>query len=70
MVAMADKTRRGQSADVTIYGMKCEISDVCKLEFEWLDELVVHLVNDHEELWSSEGCLKDININGELLEEI
>ena len=49
MVAMANSL--SQSADVTIYGMVCDISDYCELEFETIDELVLHLVNDHDEMW-------------------
>ena len=70
MVAMADKITEGQSADVTIYGMVCEVSEFCELEFESIEELVVHLVNDHNEMWSAEGSLKDIKIDGDLLEEV
>jgi hypothetical protein len=70
MVAMADKITVGQSADVTIYGMVCEVSEFCELEFESIEELVVHLVNDHNEMWSAEGSLKDIKIDGDLLEEV
>ena len=58
------------SANVTIYGMVCSVSDYCDVEYETIDELVVHLVNDHEEMWS-EGCfLKDLQIDGHLLEEV
>ena len=56
MVAVAEKM--SQSANVTIYGMVCNVSEYCELEFETIDELVLHLVNDHDEMWSKEGKLK------------
>ena len=62
MVAMANSL--SQSADVTIYGMVCDISDYCELEFETIDELVLHLVNDHDEMWLSEQTLRNIKIDG------
>jgi hypothetical protein len=68
MVAMANCL--SQSADVTIYGMVCDISDYCELEFETIDELVLHLVNDHDEMWLSEQTLRNIKIDGNLLEEV
>ena len=57
------------TANVTIYGMVCDVSDYCEIEFETIDDLVIHLVNDHNEMWTAEG-LKDIKIDGNLLEEV
>ena len=47
-------------ANVTIYGMVCSISDYCEMEFESIDDLVIHLVNDHDEMWSAHGLKEDI----------
>ena len=58
-------------AEVTIYGMECEF---CANEFDTMDELVKHLVNEHDELWDYQKtypeALKRIKIDGELLEEL
>ena len=58
-------------AEVTIYGMKCEF---CEYEFETIDHLVRHLVNDHDDLWdyekNYENALKRIKIDENLLEEL
>ena len=67
-VSMVAAVARNMShtANVTIYGMVCDVSDYCEIEFETIDDLVIHLVNDHNEMWTAEG-LKDIKIDGNLL---
>ena len=58
-------------ADVTIYGMECNF---CEEDFETLDHLVRHLVNEHDELWdyekTYENALKRIKIDENLLKEL
>ena len=66
---VAAVARKMSPANVTIYGMVCTISDYCEMEFETIDDLVIHLVNVHDEMWSAKG-LKDIHIDGNLLEEV
>merc|ERR1712129_374725 len=62
------------SADVTIYGTKCtqwpyrcKISEHCRYVYETLDDLVMHMVNYHDEMWKNDEQLNDIKIDGDLL---
>ena len=67
MVASAENM--SQAADVTIYGKVCTISEYCEEVFSSIDDLLVHLVNHHDEMWE-EDYLKNILINENLLEDL
>ena len=64
---VADLAKQDKMADVTIYGMECNF---CEDEFESIDQLVRHLVNDHDDLWdykkTYENALKRIKIDEKL----
>ena len=51
-------------ADVTIYGKECKF---CNYEFETLDNLVRHLVNEHDELWDYEKTYEEACVLRELI---
>ena len=55
-------------ADVTIYGKECEF---CGKVFETIDNLVRHLVENHDELWDyekpAEESLKSIKLDKKVL---
>ena len=66
---VAAMTNNEKSADVTIYGMNCLF---CEMDFDFIQHLVMHMVNDHDEMWIQEKnyvSLKDIKIDSNLLEE-
>ena len=58
-------------ADVTIYGNECEF---CGKLFETIDNLVRHLVENHDELWDYEKpakeSLKSIKLDKKVLKEL
>ena len=60
-----------EMANVTIYGMECEF---CEYKYDTMDELVRHLVNNHDALWDYEKpyeeSLKQIKIDENFLEEL
>ena len=64
-VSMVAAVARNMShtANVTIYGMVCDVSDYCEIEFETIDELVIHLATGNTArhpllLFSVDGLLR------------
>jgi len=61
-------------ANVTIYGSECPFSEFCEEEFNTLDDLVRHLVNEHDELWDYnriyEESLRTIKLDKEVMDEL
>ena len=51
-------------ADVTIYSMECNF---CEDDYETMDYLVRHLVNDHDELWDYEKITKLLESESKLI---
>ena len=51
-------------ADVTIYSME---GNFCEDDYEIMDYLVRHLVNDHDELWDYEKITKLLESESKLI---